>query len=49
MRKAKKKRYGGGGEGRIEVGVEIAGELVDLVDEDLDGVVAADDQRVEVR
>ena len=45
----KEERYGGGREGRIEVGVEIAGELVDLVDEDLDGVVAADDQRVEVR
>ena len=41
--------YCGGGEGRVEVGVQVAGELVDLVDEDLDGVVAADDQRVEVR
>ena len=35
--------YCGGGEGRVEVGVQVAGELVDLVDEDLDGVVAADD------
>ena len=41
--------YGGGGEGRFEVGVEAARELVDLVDEDLHAVVASDDQRVQVR
>ena len=40
--------YGGGREGRVEVGVEAAGELVDLVDEDLHAVVAANDQCMRV-
>ena len=40
--------YSGRRERRVEIGVEIAAELVDLVDQNLNAVVATDDQGVEM-